>query len=239
MAVDAKKGKVYTKYARMIEIAARDGGDPSSNVRLRTLIDAAKAESVPNANIDRAIKKGSGALGGEQMQEILYEGYGPEGSAFVIECLSDNRNRVLSNVKNILSKHGGRFAETGSVLWMFDRKGVVIAVVPEEDLLSTKSHLQDPVKRDTLELQLIDLGAEDVVIEDAAIHITTSISHWQGVRDVLQKLGFTIDTAELQYIPKQTAPVTSDAMTTVEKLIEFLEADDDVSTVYTNARSIV
>ncbi len=239
MAVDAKKGKVYTKYARMIEIAARDGGDPSSNVRLRTLIDAAKTESVPNANIDRAIKKGSGALGGEQMQEILYEGYGPEGSAFVIECLSDNRNRVLSNVKNILSKHGGRFAETGSVLWMFDRKGVVIALVPEEDLLSAKSYLQNSVKRDTLELQLIDLGAEDIVMEDDVIHVTTSISEWQGARDALQKLGFKIDTAELQYIPKQTAPVTLDAMTTVEKLIEFLEADDDVSIVYTNARQAV
>ncbi len=236
MAVDAKKGKVYTKYARMIEIAARDGGDPSSNVRLRTLIDAAKAESVPNANIDRAIKKGSGALGGEQMQEILYEGYGPEGSAFIIECLSDNRNRVLSNVKNILSKHGGRFAETGSVLWMFDRKGVVVASVPEEDSSSAQSHLQDSTKRDTLELQLIDLGAEDVVFEENAIHVTTSISQWQGVRDVLQKLGFKIDTAELQYIPKQITSVTPGAMLTIEKLLEFLEADDDVSIVYTNAR---
>ena len=128
MATDAKRGKTYTKYARLIEIAAREGGgDLSSNIRLRTLVDSAKSESVPNANIDRAIKKGTGETKGDAMQEIVYEAYGPSGAAFIIECLTDNKNRTLSNVKTILSKNGGHFAANGSVMWMFERKGAVVA----------------------------------------------------------------------------------------------------------------
>lgn len=222
MATDAKKGKAYTKYARLIEIAAREGGgDPVSNIRLRALIDAAKSESVPNANIDRAIKKGTGALKGEAMQEITYEAYGPGGTAFIIECLTDNKNRTLSNVKLILSKSGGRFAESGSVMWMFERKGVVAG--------------RGGTFGDEFELQLIDLGAEDIASEDDMLHVTTGIAAWSAVRDHIKTNGWVIESAGLQYIAKQTAPVDAATMEKAGALIDALEEDDDVSEVSTNA----
>lgn len=239
MASDARKGKAYTKYARLIEIAAREGGgDPATNVRLRSLIDAAKQESVPNANIDRAIKKGTGALKGEAMQETVYEAYGPGGSAFIIECLTDNKNRTLSNVKLILSKTGGRFAESGSVMWMFERKGVVAArngKLQMENPTSAAAFAETSGKLEELELQLIDLGAEDFDIDGDTIHVTTDSSKWTAVRDYLKAQGFTIDSAGLEYVAKQTAPVDQGTMEKVGALIDALEEDEDVSTVSTNA----
>ncbi len=226
MATDAKRGKTYTKYARLIEIAAREGGgDTSSNIRLRTLIDSAKSESVPNANIDRAIQKGTGALKGDAMQEMTYEAYGPSGSAFIVECLSDNRNRTLSNVKTILSKNGGRFAENGSVMWMFERKGVVLAKRPDG-----ASGLDE-----SLELQLIEAGADDIQEHEGQIRVLSDSHVWSAIRDALKSKNFEIESAGLQYIAKQTAPVDGEAMTKVEALIEALEEDDDVSEVHTNA----
>ncbi len=250
-AQDAKRGKAYTKYARLIEIAAREGGgDPLSNVRLRSLIDAAKAESVPNANIDRAIQKGTGALKGDAMAEITYEAYlplrssvgaeggGPSGptspeglrgasSAFIIECLTDNKNRTLSNVKMIISKNGGRFAESGSVTWMFQRAGVVTA-------RNEKLKIENEKLRDDLELQLIDAGADDIVWEGDAVQVTSE--KWSVVRDFLSKNGFSIESAGLKFMPKQTVEVDAQTMLKVETLIDALEEDDDVSEVSTNAR---
>ncbi len=229
MASDAKKGKAYTKYARLIEIAAREGGgDPVTNVRLRSLIDAAKAESVPNANIDRAIKKGTGALKGEAMQGVTYEAYGPAGAAFIIECLTDNKNRTLSNVKMILSKNGGRFAENGSVMWMFSRAGVIAA-------RNEKLKIDNEKFLEQLELSLIDLGAEDFDVEGDGIHVTTDSAHWSGVRDFLKTQNFEIVSAGLQYVAKQTAPLDSATFERVHMLMDLLEEDDDVSEVHTNA----
>lgn len=229
MASDAKKGKAYTKYARLIEIASREGGpDPVKNTKLRTLIDAAKAESVPNANIERAIKKGSGELKGEAMQEVVYEAYGPSGSAFIIECLTDNRNRSLSNVKLILGKNGGRFAESGSVMWMFERRGVVVAR-NEKLTVNNEKFLEE------LELELIDKGADDFDVSEDHMQVMSDMTHWAGVRDFLITKGFTIDSAGLQYVAKQTAPVDTQAMQKIEELIAALEEDDDVSEVHTNA----
>ena len=228
MASDAKKGKAYTKYARLIEIASREGGgDPAANVRLRSLIDAAKAESVPNANIDRAIKKGTGELKGEAMQEVTYEAYGPAGAAFIIECLTDNKNRTLSNVKLILSKTGGRFAESGSVMWMFTRAGVITA--RSEQLKADSEQL------DELELSLIDLGAEDFSVDGERLQVVTDAAKWSGVRDFLTSQNFEIESAGLQFIAKQTAPVDAESILKVETLIEALEENDDVSEVHTNA----
>jgi YebC/PmpR family DNA-binding regulatory protein len=233
MASDAKKGKAYTKYARLIEIASREGGgDPGKNTKLRTLIDSAKGESVPNANIERAIKKGTGELKGEAMQEVTYEAYGPAGAAFIIECLTDNKNRTLSNVKLILSKTGGRFAESGSVMWMFERRGVVVAGGGDAGLGAV---VGDQTKLEELELELIDKGAEDFSTTDEHIQIVTDMTHWSGVRDFLKAKGFTVESAGLQFVAKQTAPVDADAMTKVDMLIEALEGDDDVSEVHTNA----
>ena len=233
MASDAKKGKVYTKYARLIEIAAREGGaDTTTNTRLRTLIESAKAESVPNANIERAVKKGSGALKGEAMQEVIYEAYGPGGVAFIIECLTDNKNRTLGNVKVILSKTGGRFAEGGSVLWMFERKGIVVAGGGDGGLGDA---ISNQAKLEELELALIDLGAEDIVPTDEHLQVVTDATRWAGIRDALKEKSFAIESAGLQFVPKQTAPVDGPTMVKVEDLMSALEEDEDVSMVSTNA----
>ncbi len=228
-AQDAKRGKVFTRHARLIEIAARSGGgDPVMNPTLRTAIENAKEDSVPNANIERAIQKGTGALKGEAMQEMVFEAYGPAGTAYIIECLSDNRNRTIANVKLLISKHGGRVAEGGAVAWMFERKGLVIAELP----------VSIPV--DDLELELIDLGAEDFAVGGNVIRVVTSMTDWSKVRDALKKKNATIDSAGLSYIPKQKVPVNDTA--TADKVASFIEAieeDDDVSEVHTNAEVLL
>lgn len=222
-AQDARRNKIYTRHARLIEMSARGGADPRTNSALRTAIDNAKAESVPNDNIERAIKKGSGELRGEAMQEVLYAAYGPGGVACLIECLTDNRNRTTANVKGIVAKHGGNFAETSSVLWMFERKGVVAGAGTEAGT-------------DELELQLIDVGAEDVSIDDGVITVITSVNDWTKVRDFLKGKGCEILSAGLSYVAKQKTAVTDSVA--AEKLQQFadaIEEDDDVSEVHTNA----
>lgn len=225
MATDARKGKTYTKYARLIEIASREGGgDPVKNAKLRSLIETAKSESVPNANIERAIKKGTGELKGDAMQETLYEGYGPGGAAFIIEALTDNKNRTLSNMKLILSKNGGRFAESGSVMWMFERRGVV-----------TAAFTGDAAALESLELELIDHGAEDFSAEGGRLQVVTGMTAWADVCDFLKTKGCTVESAGLQYVPKQTASVDQQTMLKIEALQSALEEDDDVSEVHSNA----
>ena len=226
-AEDARRGKVYTRHARLVEMAARGGGDPVTNSALRVAIDNARADNVPNANIERAIKKGDGELKGEQMAEIVYAAYGPGGTAYLIECLTDNRNRTLSNVKFAISKHGGNFAESGSVQWMFERKGVVVGKkVPTSKVQDTSE----------MELELIDFGAEDVSDAGDVIDVTTDATNWTKVRDFLKGNGYEIVTAGLKYIPTQKMEV-KDAET-ARKVMNFMEAieeDDDVCEVHTNA----
>ncbi|MEQ1764842.1 MAG: YebC/PmpR family DNA-binding transcriptional regulator [Pyrinomonadaceae bacterium] len=225
-AADAKRGKVFTRHAKLIEIVAQKGGDPTMNPSLRTAIDNAKADSVPNANIERAIKKGSGESKGDRMEEIVYAGYGPGNTALLIECLTDNKNRTLSNVKVALTKNGGSFAESGSVLWMFERKGVVSA---------TKAGVT-PQSLEELELELIDFGAEDVEADGDTVSVTTDMANWTKVRDFLKQNGFEIQSAGLKYMATQKAAIND--LTTAQKLmnvIEAVEEDDDVSEVHTNA----
>jgi YebC/PmpR family DNA-binding regulatory protein len=227
-AEDAKRGKVFTRHARLIEMAARAGGDPVSNPSLRTAIDNAKEENVPNVNIERAIKKGTGETKGEQMQEMIYEAYGPGGTAYIIECLSDNRNRTVANVKNAVTKHGGRMAESGSVAWMFERKGLIIAELPQPN--PPKEKLEE------LELEIIDFGAEDFEASEGSIRVVTSMGEWPKVREFLKSNGCKIASAGLSYLPKQKAPVSDPAMVEkVQDFIEKIEEDDDVSEVHTNA----
>jgi len=249
-AQDAKRNKIYTRHARLIEMAARAGADPKTNSSLRTAIENAKAESVPNDNIERAIKKGSGELKGEAMQEVLYaaylplrssdlsrevrgtkwegaEGGGPGGIACLIECLTDNRNRTTANLKLIISKHGGNFADTGSVLWMFERRGIVTVE-------NGKWKMEN--EQDVLELELIDLGAEDVGMDDQMVRVIASVSDWGKVRDFLKSKGFEILSAGLSYIPKQMTEISDPALQEkLEKFVEAVEEGDDVSEVYTNA----
>ncbi len=223
-AADKARGKIYTKHARMIEIAAQRGGDPDTNSALKNAIAEAKADSVPNANIERAIKKGTGELKGQKMEEVLYACMAPGGIACLIECLTDNTNRTLGNVKTIISKNGGTFTESSSVLWMFARRGVVVARKEGEKNL------------ETLELELIDLGAEDFDAADDTLTVTTDIAGWTKVRDALKSKGWTVVSAGLHYVATQKTPLPGEAA--MEQLAEFvsaLEEDDDVSQVFTNA----
>ncbi len=225
-AQDAKRGKIFTRHARLIEIAARGGnsGDVSTNAALRTTVENAKADSVPNANIERAIKKGLGAHKGEQMQEMLYEAYGPGGTAFIIDCLSDNRNRTTANVRSIVTKHGGRMADNGSVAYQFERRGTVVAELPATAPWS-----------DELELALIDLGAEDISHDAGMVTVVTAKNDWSKVRDALKAEGATIHSAGLSYVAKNKVPVDDDMAQKVVHFMELIEEDDDVSEVHTNA----
>lgn len=225
---DARRGKIYTRHARLVEMAARDGGDANLNARLRTALENARADSVPGSIIDRAIKKGTGALkDAARMEEILYEAFGPGGTAFLIECLTDNRNRTISNVKAILHRHDGRFAENGSVSWMFTRKGVVRAVSDKRLAAS---------EREALELKLIEVGIENIDWREDSLEAVTGPAEWGSVRDVLKQAGCTIEEAGLQCVPTQVVSITDPTLSSrIVSLMEALEADDDVSEVHTNA----
>ncbi len=222
-AADAKRGKVFTRHAKLIEIAAREGGsgDPDMNPSLKAAVENAKAENVPNANIDRAMKKGSGELKGEATVEVVYEAYAPGGAACIIECLTDNKNRTLASVKSTIEKRGGKWAESGSVMYMFIRKGVVIA--------------NGEISEDT-ELALIDAGAEDIEKTDDIISVTTDATAWNKVRDSLKEGGCEIEEAGLKYVAQQEVAVAdADTAQKLMGFIEEIEADDDVSEVHTNA----
>jgi len=215
-ATDAKRGKVFTKHAKLIEIAAREGDSA-----LKAAIDNAKAANVPNNNIDRAVKKGSGELKGEATVAVIYEAYAPGGAACIIECLTDNKNRSLGNVRSTIEKRGGKWAESGSVMFMFSQKGVVIA---EGEL------------NDDIELELIDAGAEDIDSSGGMISVTTDASSWTKVRDALNAGGMTVQEAGLKYVAQQEVAITD--VETATKLMDFIEAieeDEDVSEVHTNA----
>lgn len=222
-ALDAKKGKIFTKLIKEITIAARQGGgDPAGNPRLRLAIDNAKSENMPAENIERAIKKATGELEGATYHELTYEGYGPAGVAMLVEVATDNKNRTVAEVRHIFSKHGGSLGETGSVAWMFERKGVI--TIPK----------QDKSEDDILAI-VLDAGADDLQTEEEFYEITTSIENFEPVRKALQENNLKVDNASLQWIAKNTIEVKGEDAEKVMKLIEALEDCDDVQNVYSNA----
>jgi len=222
---DAKRGKVFTRHAKLIAIAAREGGgDPDMNPTLRTAISNAKADNVPNANIEKAIKKGAGG-DKEAMDytETMYGGLGPCGTAFLIQSISDNKNRAVANIKTIISKHGGNSAESASIAWMFQRKGQMFATI------NGKSD-------EDAELLIIDGGAEDFSKNGDEFEVITSDTTLMGVKDALEKAGFAVTKAELAYIPKNWIKIDNleDAQKFL-KLLDAIEEDEDVDSVYHNA----
>ncbi len=222
-AADTKRGKIFTKLIKEITIAARQGGgDPGANPRLRLAIDNAKSANMPSDNIERAIKKATGELEGVNYIELTYEGYGPGGIALLIESVTDNKNRTVADVRHILSKHGGSLGETGSVAWMFDRKGVITVVAEGKS--------EDEVMEVVLEA-----GAEDFQTEDDFYEVTTAVEDFEEVRKALQNSNFNIENASLQWIAKNTVSVSGENAEKVIKIIDALEDNDDVQNVYTNA----
>lgn len=222
-AIDAKRGKIFTKLIKEITVAARQGGgDPETNPRLRLAVDNAKSANMPMDNIDRAIKKATGELEGVNYLELNYEGYGPGGVAIYIESVTDNKNRTVAEVRHLLSKHGGSMGESGSVAWMFDRKGIIS--MPSQG--KTEDEMFDII---------LEVGADDMTSEEDFFEISTTIEDFEPVRKSLTDLGLQVENASLQWIAKNTVGVSGEAAEKLEKLIDALEDSDDVQNVFTNA----
>lgn len=221
--MDAQKGKIYTRFSKLIIVAVREGGpDPNSNSKLKDVIEKAKQVNMPNENIERAIKRATGELSGADYEEIMYEGYGPSGVAILVDATTDNRNRTAGEMRHIFDKHGGNLGETGCVAWMFEKKGLIII---EKD---------DSTDVEEIMMLAIDAGAEDVDEQEDSIEVTTSVENFAAVKDAFEKNGIKIFSADLTYIPKTTLSLPESECEKVERLIEALEDHDDVQNVYTN-----
>ena len=222
-AQDKKRGAAFTKYVRLITVAARNGADPEYNVALKHAIEKAKAINMPNDNITRAIKKGSGADGSAAFDSLNYEGYGPGGVAVVVESLTDNRNRTASAVKSTFDKNGGNLGVTGCVSYMFDRKGVIII------------EKTDKTDEDKIMEIALEAGMEDMESLDDSFYITTPTDTFDAVSDALRKNGYELLESDIEYVPSIEVETLSDEdLEKLRKLIEILEDNDDVQKVYHN-----
>ena len=221
-AIDSKRGRAFTKYIKEITVAARfGGGDPEGNPRLRKAIADAKTLNMPADNIKRAIMKGTGELEGGQLEEIVYEGYGPSGVALLAEVVTDNRNRTVSEIRHVFSKNGGNMAESGAVAWMFNKKGYIVIEDSKAD-------------EDTLMALAIEAGADDFQHEGATYEIYTSPQAFEGVLNALKEKGIETVSAEISMIPQNYVKVEGKAAQQVVKLMEALDEHDDVQHVYAN-----
>ncbi|MBQ7624601.1 MAG: YebC/PmpR family DNA-binding transcriptional regulator [Clostridia bacterium] len=223
-AADAKKAKVFTKYAREMAIAIKEGGgaDPNSNSKLSAVILRAKSENVPNDNINRVLQKYQSGAAAENYEYITYEGYGPCGVAIIVDALTDNRNRTVSDVRHYFDKYGGNMGTNGCVSWQFDKKGVI--VIDGEDL-----------DEDTVMMEALDAGADDFSAEDGVFEIYTSPDTFDEVREKLSKAGYSSVEAQIEMVPQTYVPITGeDNIKNMEKMLELLEDNDDVQNVWHN-----
>lgn len=220
---DARRGAIFTKLSReIIQAAKQGGGDPGMNFKLRLAIQRAKAQNMPNDNIERAIAKGTGGGEGEQLDEIQYEGYGPGGTAIIVSALTDNRNRTVAEIRHRFSRGGGNLGENGSVSWQFEAKGLITIPVNGKD-------------PDDLAMLAIDAGAEDVDVQDGQVEVKTEPSSLEPVRKALESSGLEIENADFALVPKMTVELEEKAAHQVLRLIEALEDLEDVQRVYSNA----
>lgn len=221
-AIDAKRGKIFTKLIKEISIAARlGGGDPDANPRLRLAIQNAKGQNMPKDNIERAIKKATGADATEYF-EVTFEGYGPHGVAVFVECTTDNNNRAVSNVRSLFTKYGGSLGTNGSLEFIFDRKGNFSIKLP------------DKFDEEAFMLEIIDAGAEDAEVDDGYLNVTCGLTDFGSIQKKLDEMGIEVEDAELQRVPKTTVSLDDDAFQKVMKLIDALEDNDDVQKVFHN-----
>ena len=221
-AIDAKRGKIFTKLGRELMVAVKEGGpDPDSNSKLRDAIAKAKANNMPNDTISRSIKKASGEAGASEYFEMVYEGYGPSGIAVIVETLTDNKNRTAGDLRHYFDKNGGNLGQNGCVSFMFDRKGVIVI------------EKADGVDEETLMMDALEAGADDFNVEDECYEIMTAVENFSQVREALEKSGYAFAQAEINYIPQTTTTIDDpDTVTKMEKLIDMLEENDDVQNVY-------
>jgi len=221
-AADAKRGMVFTKLIKEITVAARlGGGDPDGNPRLRTAIQAAKAENMPKENIERAIKKGTGELEGVSYEEVNYEGYGPGGVALLVECLTDNKNRTVADIKHILDRHGGSLGEPGCVSWMFEKRGMIIFD-------------KDKVEEDKLLDVALEAGADDVREEESSFEVITAPSLLEEVRGAFDDMEMGYSVAEISMVPQTNVRLEGKKAEQMLNLMGAFEENDDISNVYAN-----
>lgn len=225
-AQDAKRGKIFMRHAKFIYTAAKQGGgDPDMNPALRSAIEKAKADNMPNDNIERAIQKATGTLDGASYEEVTYEGYGPNGVAVIVHVLTDNRNRTAAEVRHAFSKNGGNLGETGCVSFMFDRKGSIIIVDNDE-----------AIDEEELTIEAIDAGADDINVEENVYQIFTSPDEFEQVRLHLEQKGYTIEEAEITLIPQTYSELDTEQANKVIQLIDMLEESEDVQDVHHNLK---
>jgi len=222
-AIDAKRGKIFTRLIKEITVAARmGGGDADANPRLRSAIASAKAENMPKDNIERAIKKGTGELEGAVYEEITYEGYGPGGVAVLVDCMTDNKNRTVADIRHYFSKSGGNLGESNCVSWMFDKKGTILVD-------------KETIDEETLMDKALDAGAEDVIEEDNVFQVITAPDDFASVREALEAEGVQFIEASVSMVPKTIVEITEEKTARqILKLLENLEDHDDVQNVYAN-----
>ncbi len=220
---DAKRAKIFTKYARSITVAAKEGGgDPEYNAALKTAIEKAKAMNMPNDNIDRAIKKGAGGGDSENYEHITYEGYGPGGVAVIVNSLTDNKNRTAGNVRFYFDKHGGNMGTAGCVSFMFDRKGIIFIAN------------EGNVEEDALMELALESGADDFVVDEEGFEIITEPENFEAVKAAIEGANYEILSAEVTMLPQTYTKLDENLEKSMEKLIDMLEDDDDVQDIYTN-----
>lgn len=222
-AADAKRGKVFTQHAKMITLAAQSGGDPEMNPGLRVAIDRAKMDNLPNMNIDRAIKKGTGELkDGSILVETSYEGYGPGGVAILVKAITDNKNRTLPNVRQCFSKCGGKIGSDGCVAWMFEPKGIILMDVSGKNM-------------EEIEMEVIEAGAEDMEANGDTMTVTTAFEDLGPVRNALTAAGFKIESAKIEYIAKEQVKIEDESTASkIIRLMDALDEDEDVTEVAGN-----
>lgn len=220
---DAQRGKIFTKLGREISVAVKEGGsDPETNPRLKDAIAKAKAQNMPNDNIERSIKRASGELGSVHYDEITYEGYGPNGVAIIVEALTDNRNRTAGEMRYLFDRGGGSLGATGCVSWMFERKGIVVIEKTEE------------IDEDDIIMCALEAGAEDVRDEDEVFEVITQPSDFSDVRNYLEEQGFKFASADIEMLPKNYVELNEEQAEKILSLVEQLEDNDDVQNVYHN-----
>jgi len=225
-ATDAARGRLFTRLIKEITIAAKNGGgNPDGNPRLRLAIQTAKASNMPADNIKRAIQKGTGELPGVSYEEVTFEGYGPSGVAIIVEVVTDNNNRTVSEMRHVFSRNNGNLGQSGSVAWMFHRKGTI--VIP-------KAGQKKPLSEDDLLGIILDAGAEDMQTEDDTCTVTASPAAFDAVKKAIEENGITIEHASLQMIPQNTVKVSGKEAEQTLRLMEALEEHDDVQNVYSN-----
>jgi len=225
---DRKRGQVFSKIARLISVAAREGGDPKINSALKIAIEEAKRFNMPKENIERAIKRGTGEISGEKLEEVNYEAYGPDGIAIIIEGIADNKNRALGEVKQILNQNNGKLVSEGAVKWMFERKGCVT--------LNSKDQNESFQNRENLELMAVELGAEDIYWHDDELDVYTNIEDLEKVKKAFEDKKVKIKSATLDWKPKEMMDVGEKGKAACQKLFEALDESDTVQGIYSNLK---